>query len=349
MLASGQVQEPLQKSLSSAPHRWLLRSALLGLLLAGLFSGCGGSSEEANKVLDRTFSQPHKYSSGQLDADIQLDGAGLTGKSGQLALTLKGPFSSNGKGNLPSFQMDTGLKLGARKVKLEVTSNGKSMWLGIAGIPYAMPAKVFESFKSAYLGKDMKSSGSLLDRLGFRPADWLKDPEVVGDEMIGGTQTVHVRAGVDGTKLVADLGSLLGAAGGVGAGVVNVPAATAQAQRKLAKAVKTAELNVWSGKEDGALRKLDVTVDVGAVDGQRPTKLRFLVTLTDLNQPQQIQIPKTARQFSELTGLIASVSGAGSGSLGAKPSDPKAKRFESCVAKAPNVKAAKLCDKVLTG
>jgi len=340
------VQEPPHKKTIG---RWLTLLALIGVILgatAWVVFASGKPSEDPTTVLRQTFDEPHNYSSGVLDAAINLDGAGLTGDSGKLAITLKGPFSSNGKGTVPTFKMATGLGLGSRSVKIEFTSDGKAGWLGLAGLNYKLPDTVWSAFSKSYLGDGSKSSSSLLDRVGFRPQDWLKDPETIGYEDIGGTETVHVRAGVDGGKLVGDFGSLLGAAGAVGGGLVDVPTITAAVQKKITDAVKKAEINVWSGKADHALRKIEVTVEVGAVDGQRPTSLVFMATITELNQPQTIETPKSARPFDELSALIGAVTGVVT--KGANGVGKAAKSFETCVAAAKNLDEAKKCSKELT-
>jgi len=321
------------------------RIALFALVV-GLISGCGGSDANPKEVLNRTFSQPHKYSSGHLDARLLLDGQGLTGANGKLALTLAGPFQSNGKGTVPSFSMKTGLQLGARKVDLIFTSDGKQMWLGLAGLQYTLPPQVFESFSKGWLGGGGKS-GSVLDRLGFQPSGWLKNPETVGEDKVGGVDTIHVRSNVDGASLLDQFGTLLGTAGGAGGGLLNVPSLSQQQKADLAKSVKEARIDVWSAKSDGSLRKLEVTVDVAPTNGQRETKLEFSFTLSDLNSKQAIDIPQAARPFTELSNMIASVSG--SLGVGAKSPSAGASAFQKCTQQAKTLEEAKKCNKELVG
>lgn len=311
MIASRHVQ-PIR-------HFHLGLSRIVGFagiaLILGVFTGCGGTDANPKDVLKRTFSDPHSYSSGRLDVRILIDGQGLTGNSGALKVTLKGPFSSNGKGTVPSFRMNTGLGLGKRSVEILVTSNGKRMWIGLAGLEYALPAQVFESFASGWLGGTGSKDG-VIGRLGFDPQTWLAHPETVGEESIAGTDTVHVRSKVDGAALISQFSGLLGAANGTGAGLLDLPKLTEQQKSELAKSVKTAQIDVWSAKSDGSLRRLDVTVDVAPTASSRASKLELSLTMSDLNQPQVIETPRKARQFNELSNMIQSFSGAAGANSG---------------------------------
>ena len=322
------------------------RIAVLAALVAAV-AGCGGSDANPKDVLHRTFGQPHSYSSGQLDAKLLIDGQGLTGSNGKLELLLKGPFQSNGKGTVPSFSMKTGLALGPRHVDLVFTSDGNQMWLGLAGLQYTLPPQVFESFSKGWLGGGSSKSGSILDRLGFQPNDWLKDPTTVGEDKVGGVDSVHVQSQVDGASLLDQFGTLLGTAGGAGGGLLNVPSLSETQKADLEKSVKEAKIDVWSSKADGSLRKLAISIVVAPTGGQRETKLEFTFTLSDVNAKQVIDIPQAPRPFTELSNMIASVSG--SLGTGANSSAGAASAFEKCTQQAKTLEEAKKCNKALAG
>ena len=48
--------------------------------------------------------------------------------------------------------------------------------------------------------------------LGVDPQRWLRDPEYVGKEDVGGTETLHIRAGIDVPLLLEDVNKILGRA-----------------------------------------------------------------------------------------------------------------------------------------
>ena len=322
-----------------------MRIALVLAVLSGI-AGCGGTDANPKEVLNRTFGQPHSYSSGQLDAHLMLDGQGLTGSNGKLDLSLKGPFQSNGKGTVPSFSMKTNLALGSRHADLVFTSDGKQMWLGLAGLQYTLPPQVFQAFSKGWLGGGGQS-GSVLDRLGFQPSSWLQNPTAVGEDKVGGEDTVHVEANVDGAALLDQFGTLLGTAGGAGGGILNVPSLSQEQKAELAKSVKEAKIGVWSAKSDGSLRKLQITVNVAPTNGQRETSLEFSFTLSDLNSKQVIDVPQKPRPFTELSNMIASVGG--SLGTGANNSSGSASAFEKCTQQAKTLEEANKCKKALTG
>lgn len=335
----------MQRTSQYSPIGLKIAGIAAALAFVGVFSGCGGSNANPQEVLNRTFAQPHSYSSGQLDAKLLLDGQGLTGSNGKLELTLKGPFQSNGKGTVPSFSMKTGLGLGTRHADLVFTSNGKEMWLGLAGLQYTLPPQVFQSFSKGWLGGG-GGSGSVLDRLGFQPKDWLANPETVGEDSVGGEDTVHVQSKVNGAALLDQFGTLLGTAGGAGGGLLNVPSLSAEQKAELAKSVKEAKIDIWSAKSDGSLRKLEVTVLIAPTGGQRETKMEFSFTLSDLNSKQVIDVPQAARPFTELSNMIASVSG--TLGAGANSTAGAANAFTKCTQQAKTLEEAKKCSKELT-
>jgi hypothetical protein len=316
-----------------------------------ILSGCFGSGSDADpsKVLSDTFNQPHRYASGKLDASLLMDGPAITGNGGKLALSLKGPFSSNGKGTVPSFDLVTALGLGGKDAKFGLISDGKAMWMDIGGVSYQLPTSVFDAFSTSWTGRGSSSSASsnALDRLGFHPQGWITSPETVGEENVAGQPTVHVKAKVDGSKLVGDLGSLLGSAGQAGGALLGLTGIGADVKAKVAKAIETAQVDVWSGKTDGALRKLKVEIAVKGIDGGKPTRVELLITLAELNVPQTIAKPSSSRQFSELAGLLSGVGGLVGNSPSTSP-DPSALSYERCVAAAANLDAAKRCNGLLT-
>lgn len=306
-------------------------------------AGCG-SSEDPNEVIARAFTEPHRYDSGRLDAKVSLSGGGLTGETGGLKLALQGPWTTNGKGKVPSFAMDTELGLGGRDVRVRLISNGKSAWVDFSGLTYELPKSVFDGFASAYTGAAAGREGGagLLQRIGFNPVDWIESPELVGDEKVGGAETVHVKAKVDVGKLASDLSSVLEAANSAGGGLLSVPGLTDRAKAQLGGAVQTADFDLWAGKDDGELRKVTVTVRTRSLGPLPPLAVDFSVELDSLNEPQQIEIPKNAQSFGGIAGLLAGVAGLGGGGEGSANS-----AYSECVSKAKDADAVAKCTEQL--
>ena len=311
-------------------------------VIVGVVSGFGSSGPDPKQVVATTFGKPHDYSSGRLDARLSIEGGGITGANG-VALGLQGPWSSKGGGAIPSFAMDTDLSLGSRNVRVRLISNGESGWVDFAGLTYKLPDSVFGSFKEAWAGNADGGGrqGSLLDRLGFKPGDWIQNPKTVGEETVGGVETVHVTASLDSEKLVADVASVLTAANKAGGGLLSIPGLSDAAAAQLGGAVEEARFDLWSGKDDGAIRKLTVVVRTRQAGPLPPLKLDFSVAIDQLGSPQAIEVPKNAESFGGVAGLLAGAAGLlGSDSGG---EDPAAKAYTDCVAKAKDTKSVNEC------
>jgi hypothetical protein len=322
-----------------------LRRPLIALCVAALASSgvaaCGSSSggalsgKDAQGVLKETFGPDKPVKSGQLNLALNLDAQGLSGISGPIGARLTGPFQSEGGKTLPAFDFALTVSAGGQSFSAGATSTGKKGYVSLAGQNYDIGDQLYQSFKQGYeqSAKSAKGGkqGQTLSALGIDPLRWLKNPRKAGEQQVGGVQAVHVTSDIDVAKLLADVNTLLGKAdqlGVPGTTTKGVPRGiSAQTQQQIAQSVKTARLDVWSGKDDGILRRMtiDVTFSVpqGAqskAGGLKSGHLTGDLTLADLNAKQTINPPANARPLSDLTsalnGLIGGGSSSGSGSSG---------------------------------
>jgi len=135
---------------------------------------------------------------------------------------------------------------------------------------------------------------------------------------VGGTETYHITAGLDIPRFLQDVNTLLGKASSLGQG--NLPSnLSAEQARAIARSVKSAKLDVWTGKDDKTLRRLRIELGISVpadlrkqANGLRTGVLVFDLTIADLNESQEISEPKDARPLSELTDALGgSLGGAG--------------------------------------
>ncbi|WP_354701231.1 hypothetical protein DSM112329_01539 [Paraconexibacter sp. AEG42_29] len=318
-------------------------AAFFAVLCLLFVAACGGSDEKkpsgAAGVLAEAFGPDKPVRSGDVDAAITFDQTGLTGVGPQVKVDLEGPFQSQGGGKLPFFDLDFGLLAGGTQLKAGAVSTADKGFLKFDGADYALPAAVFTQFQKAYKDSlqaasdgDKKASGTSLQSLGVDPLRWLSAPKTVGTEQVGGVATDHVSASVDVPKLLEDVDKLLRKAGSVSGAAgqaAGVPNGLTTPQRTvLAGAVTGTTFDVWAGKDDGTLRKLDVTVAFelpeiaqAAAGGLKKGRLRLALTVADLNEKQTITAPTTTRPFAELqtqlAQLITGVFGGGAAVPGA--------------------------------
>lgn len=308
----------------------LLLVAVTALVLAACGSSDSGPSS-AQDVLKETFGPDKPVHSGKLDLALALNATGLQGVNGPVKITLKGPFQSQGGKTLPAFDFDLGLTSGGTSFTAGAVSTGKAGYLKFQGTPYALTAALYESFKKGYeqsaKASGSKSSGPSFRSLGVDPLRWLSDPQTVGTETVGGTETRHVSATVDVPKLLADVNTLLSKAdklGGAAGAAAGVPKGLTAAQRQqLQDAVKSATFDVWSGKDDGTLRKLDIKVAFAVpkasqakAGGLKDGTLEIVLLISDLNKKQTITGPTGAKPLAQLQSQLGGLLGGASGTTG---------------------------------
>lgn len=338
-------------------------------------SSSGGSGGDAAALMKDTFGSGHPIRSGRVDATLDVDLKGWSVLSTPLNLHLDGPFQSNGGNRLPDFALDVDFG-GTQPVTLGAVFAQGGGYLSIEGQAFDVGKTTYEAFKKGYEKAKADSArqskdSTTLSALGVQPIRWLKDPKKVGEEDVAGTPAVHLASGVDVPKLLTDLSTLLDkaksvtSAGGAATGT-NVPTQLSAQQRELiAKSVRSAKVDVWTGTKDHTLRKVavDIRIDVpdeleDQANGLTTGRVGFTLSLAQLNQAQKISKPAGARPISQLrdvlaqSGLLGDGSGsstttapsdtattpspsAGTTTSAAPPTDPQS-NYQQCLADAGN-------------
>jgi hypothetical protein len=301
---------------------------LLLVVLALTVAACGGSDSsssggdgDAAALLKDTFGSGHPIRSGRVDATIDVDLKGWSVLSTPLNLHVNGPFQSNGGAKLPDFALDVDFG-GAQPVTLGAVFAQGGGYLTIEGQAFDVGKSTYEAFRKGYENAKRDSAKKKPDTtsfsaLGVEPIRWLKDPKKVGEEDVAGTPTVHLSSGVDVPKLLTDLSTLLGkaksvtSAGSAATGTA-VPTQLSAEQRELiARSVKTAKVDVWTGTKDHTLRKVAVDVQVAVPDDLRDRAngltsghVGLVFSIAQLNQAQKISRPAGARPISQLRSVL---------------------------------------------
>lgn len=303
--------------------------ALVAALLLAAFAvaGCGGGGSDGPaadappaELLKATFSGDTSIQSGvltlALDADVQ-------GVAEPVALKLNGPFQSSGSTTeLPKFAFELSVTTRGATQTIGATSTGDKGFLSYQGTDYAVPDDLFRQFADGYRksarDRDQKGQAPSLQSLGIDPLRWLTDPRKAGEADVGGTQTVHLTAGIDVPKLLADVRTAAGKVGSA-SGQAQLSAADVDA---LAKSVKSAKVDLYTGADDHKLRKF--VLDLQLTTGHVKLTLQF----DQLNQPQDITAPADAKS---ITGLLSALGAAAPSSSGAS-----SQRYLECVQAAGN-------------
>lgn len=338
-----------------------------------MISACGGNSTEssgggsgdttdAKTLLTQTFTGTHEIKSGKAKLDLKVTAEGDPSVTGPIELKLSGPFQTAGDDELPKFDLALDIGAQGQGFKAGLTSTSDKLFVKFGGTAYEVPAQLVTQMKQSFKESQGSSkSGLSLDSLGIDPMAWLTDPKVVGTATIGGVATEHVTAGIDVGALLDDIDSVLGKvkdqipSGTTGA--TQIPdELSADTRKEIEDAVKTATVDIWTGKDDHTLRKLALKVGVvppAGSDGPKSLDVALSFELQDLNEDQTIEAPTSTRPLSELLGQLQGLLGGalGGGALGGGggSSSPNIDEYTQCLQDAQgDVAAAQACASLLT-
>ncbi len=311
------------------------------LAIAGLgLSACGGgSSDQATTLLHQTFTGNHRINSGLIGFRLIITPSGSSALKGPLSLSLGGPFQSLGSGKLPQSNFSLSLGTTGGTVSVGILSTGSRGYVSFEGQSYQLPQATYQRLESSFAGlgssPGSKGGSGVLARLGIQPQHWLVNPVVVGDEALQGTNTTHIRAGINVPALLGDLNTFLGRASSVGASSSSLPTQISPSSRsQIASEIHNPGIDVWTGTGDKTLRQLDLNLKL-TTSGQTAlllgpaAGLRLTMEYANLNQPQSITAPTTVQPYSQFqaklkvlladlqSGLTGGASGTGTTGTGA--------------------------------
>jgi hypothetical protein len=306
-----------------------IRAAVALLALAScvcLLSACSGSSGSAGALLSETFSGHTPIESGDVNLSFSLSATGKSTTTQPLAVTVTGPFENTGTpsgahpegrrqaSKLPRFDLQLRLSAAGHPLSAGATSTGSALFVQLAGTWFSTPSSTYKAIEEGYAKATSTAATSkahsTFSALGIEPGHWLTDPTQVGTTTIAGVQTVHLTAAIDIPAFLADVAKLSQAGGSLGLGspVGGSSAALSPAiAGELAKSIKAAHVEVYTGQADHLLRRLEVTAIVSAtpqtqalLGGLSSANLRVLLEFSSLNKPQTISAPANPQPPSQL-------------------------------------------------
>jgi hypothetical protein len=343
----------------------LIAAIALGLAACGGDDESGGGGEEAssgtdvNELLTQTFTGKKDVNSGNLSLSLKIEAQGGDSQlEGPVNVSLEGPFQSQDDGRLPEFKLDASLEGSGQSLKAGATSTGDKGFISFQGTDYAVDDQVFQQFKAGFEeaqkqgGDDQQSFASL----GMDPRKWLTDAKNEGEAKVGDDDTIKITGGVDVAKLLDDINTALGKASSLGlGGTGQVPEKLTEEQRRqVLEAVKDPRVEIYTGKDDQILRRLVVNLGVEDAASDTSGTVAFDVSITDLNEEQDIAAPADAKPFSELTGQLGQLglgaSGGGGSASGGGSSAEDLEKFSKCIEEAgEDVEKARKCSELIAG
>ena len=273
------------------------RPLLLMITAAGLaaitLAGCGGDSsgssggssgQSATQILATASAKTKQQTSYHValtaKADVSAQKGALGGQAGAL---LSQPLDISGEGTVQKpgdISFDLSTKIATSPIQINLTKVGDGLYVSVLGQSFQIPLP--------------KGSVKSVDPTGLPSsiAGWITNPQIVGDEDLAGTPTVHIRGDVDAAALTKDLESLASTVGS--SGTVTKATAT-QAQAALQKGV----VDVWVGTEDDLIHGADADValkgKVDAIQGVDGLALTVSTRLSDFGTTVKITAPAGAK------------------------------------------------------
>jgi hypothetical protein len=349
--------------------KWVRTAPVLVLLAAvALIAGCGGgggSSKDARALIDKAFSQ--SITSADMTLNVEAKVNGVAQLQQPISLKVSGPFQSNGKGKLPSFNWQVSVSGGGQAFSGGLVSTGDNAFVNFQGTNYEVGADKVAQFNQQ-LGQN--TQGRSLKDYGIDPQAWVKDPTEQGTENVNGVDTTHVTASVDIGRMFSDFNKTIQKAGAMStAAPQQLSPDTIQ---KIQDVVKNPKFDIYVGKSDSRIRRLSVSVDFQIPADQRAKfqgaeggTLSFSIDFAKVGEKQTITAPTGARPISELqqqlgglggglgglggSGSSGSGGGGGSGSSGGNPTAQQFQKYSQCLQKASpsDTAAIQKCAKLL--
>jgi uncharacterized membrane protein YgcG len=342
-------------------------------LSAGLLAACGGDDDEAasldvNTLLEQTFTGEKKVDSGVFALNLEVDARGVPNMTGPVTLKLGGPFQSEGDAKLPKFDLDFSFSGAGQNISAGATSTGEKGFVSFQSSDYEISDQVFNQFREGYEqaqkdARDKQKTPSLAT-LGIDPRKWLTNPKNEGEAKVGDDDTIKITGGVDVPKLLDDVNRALQQASALNLQGAPAPTELTPAQkREVAEAVKDLKVEIYTGEEDKILRRMVVRLGLQPTektDDFESAGIVFDLSITDLNEDQDIDEPEDPKPFEELAGQLGQLGlgglggSAGSGSGGSSGSGGGASedaldKYAECIRKAGNDTAeAQKCADLLT-
>jgi hypothetical protein len=238
--------------------------ALTGLLAAG----CGadyeraGAQSDARALLAETADATRQIRSAALDLKVE----------GRDSAHVTGAFVIEEEGRLPKFTVTA-------KHRSETASavwTGEKGYVTLDGTPYEVSGLLTGQIEAGYEEANKRQA------LAPDVSRWLANPRNEGVAEVGGEETVKITGAADAKQVLADIERLQ-------TQIKSFPLG-GDDRREGSKAIGTLNVSVFTGATDRILRRLVVTGPDVRVD----------LTLSRVDEDQDIDAPKDARPFSEL-------------------------------------------------
>jgi hypothetical protein len=271
------------------------RLAVASAFLALGVAACGGATEPSSSPQDalaETARNLGEIRSGTLGLRVTVGS-----DSDEVGFVVEGPFAfAESEDALPLADLEYTQAAGDASETVRFVSTGEKAFVVLGGQAYELPAEQVASLRGT--GSSEESGESLGE---LRIDDWFQEPELSDGGSVGGVETDRVRAGLD---VVATANDLLELAGSLGADAGRP--LEGESAEQLRRAVESATVEVYTGKDDRLLRRLVVEARFRAAPppeledafaGLPEADFRLELTITEPNSEVRVDEPANAQPF----------------------------------------------------
>ena len=367
--------------------RTLIAACALALPIPAAVAGCGGDSgssgEDPQQVLQETFNNDTKVSSGNVDVTANVS----AGDTGSFDFELQGPFQANpdDPNALPQLDWTATAKGGAAGQSIDFSGQlvitSDNAYVAYNGSTYEVGSDMFNQFKDSLSQLQKKAGTSGTSSQSFSEScqaaveqsggdtsvcdidftSWLTNLSNDGTQDVEGTSTIKISGDANVKTILTDFIKIAQQTGGA----ANLQGFDPSQLDLVEGAIKDAHIDVYSGEDDHVLRKLDFTmsIDPSAIPSPTPVPVdsidvNFGVTLSGVNEDQSISAPSgPTKPISDLLGGLGALGGVGGlgglpgGSIGGGSStggSPSAnQKYLDCIAKASSADEVNKCTALL--
>lgn len=316
--------------------RTYLAICALVLPAALIAAACGGDDAESadpGEVVERTFDNDTRITSGVIDFGATVSATGQQG--GEFSVALSGPIQAEETDDPQIPQVNLSGSVSGEGGGQSVDESGRliitedNLFVEYEDVTYEAGSELFDELRQdfeergtaispqpsfrelceeaiAHLGGDTAFCDSLVN-------DWLTNLENEGTEDVEGVETVHVSGDLDIEQVLTDVETL--------------PDANLQGvdPSQLSAAVPEASFDIYSGAEDDVLRRFDfrMTIDTSALTfgvAMLPVEeieIDLSVRFSGINETQTIEPPSGPTEpLEEILGDDFDLEGLGGSGLG---------------------------------
>ncbi len=280
--------------------------------LAAVLAACGGgsgSSDDPQQVIESATLEG--VESGVLDLSVQIQSDGTEG--GDLAVSVSGPFQSEGKESLPQLDVEAKAKgnVDGEAIDFEggLTVLSDRAFVAYEGTEYEVDPTTFGFVKS---GLEQAEQGGSKDAgnpsacqeaaAGLNVDEFAEQLKNEGSVDVHGTSTTKLSGELNAANAIDALIELtedpacktqLEAAGDLPLDELE------EARREVSTALKKSHVDLYVG-EDEIIRKLTAELTIAPKDRDESVKVDLELSLGEVNEPQQITAPSSSKPLEIL-------------------------------------------------